>query len=251
MTWTRKHQEFAAKNNWWQSSINIACYLYKKCKASEPTEIEFDSAKFQTYIKRVRGKKYHCTTPRKAVINLAEKSQGLVVILKDYGKGVFKLMVYPLSYLSENGNSSKYSSHSAAAENSLKSLASESNKRSEKKRWEQQQKYISKINSLLKGVGLKFDPDALLNIWRLSGKSIQRVVSSIELLLYRNSSKKVPKPHGFIIECLKKRWCDGFDIYYEPDLPTFESRIDLRNFVSELKNKVLPEQIPIEFKKSG
>ena len=79
MTWTRKHQEFAAKNNWWQSSINIACYLYKKCKASEPTEIEFDSAKFQTYIKRIKGKKYHPTTPRKALINLVEKSQGLVI----------------------------------------------------------------------------------------------------------------------------------------------------------------------------
>lgn len=243
MSWTIKHQEFAAKNKWWQSSTNVACYLYKKVKVNEPTEIEFDSDKFQTYMKRITGKKYHSTTPRKAVLELAARSQGLVIILKDYGKGVFKLMVYPLSFVSENRNSKSEDSHSAAAP---ESLASNNFKVNEKKRSKQQQKYIEQIDNLLQGVGLKFDADALLKIYRTSGKSIQRVSRSIELLLYRNNSQKISKPHGFIIECLKRRWCDGFDIYYEPELPAFQSKGEISNFIKKLTNKVIPEQIPKE-----
>ncbi len=228
MPWDYKYQEFSSANNWWQSSTN-----------NVPTEIEFEPQKFQRYIKRVRGRKYHRTTIRKALLNLVEKSRGLIVILKDYGKGVFKLMIYPLSYLSENGSSNRDSSHSAAAE---KPFVSEAFKENQKSILQQQQKYIDQIDTLLRKVGLKFDQDALLNIYRLSGKSIDRVVKSIELLLYRNSKKQIARPHGFIMDCLRKRWCDGFDIYYQPELPVFQTITEIKNFVTDIQSSIKPSR---------
>ena len=231
MSWTNKHQDFAAKNGWWQSAINVGNYLYTRMRSNEPMEIEFDSDKFNRRMQKVRGKKYHRTTIPKAVKHLAEHSQGLIIIMRDYGKGVFRLRIFPLSYLTENRSSTKDSSHRAAAENPL---YSESLKKNQEEVLQQQQKYINKIDLLLKKIGLEFDADALQNIYRLSGKSISRVSKSIELLLYRNNKKKIPKPHGFIIDCLKKRWCDGFDIYYEPDLPTFQFKGEIQSFVNNI-----------------
>jgi hypothetical protein len=102
MAWTVKHQEFTAKNNCWQSSINIASYLSKEAKPNEPSELEFKREKFQEHIEKLTGEKYHRTTIRKAVYDLAKKSQGMYVILDDYGRGVFKIMVYPLAWVTEN-----------------------------------------------------------------------------------------------------------------------------------------------------
>ena len=110
-------------------------------------------------------------------------------------------------------------------------MFSEQHKKEESRK---QQQFISRVDELLKKIGLKFDADALQNIYRLSGKSIDRVVKAIELLLHRNSSKKIPKPHGFIIECLKKRWSEGFDLYYEPDLPTFQFKGEIQSFVNNI-----------------
>jgi hypothetical protein len=76
------------------------------------------------------------------------------------------------------------------------------------------------VQEVTRSVGLRYDRDALLRIWRLSGKCIDKVKQAIELMLYRhNTSNDVTKPHGFLIDCLKRNWQDGFNIYYEPELP--------------------------------
>ena len=240
MAWTNKHQDFAARNGWWQSAINVGSYLYaNKVRSNEPVDVEFDSDKFNRRMKKIRGKTYHRTTIPKAVKHLAQNSQGLILITKDYGKGVFKLRVFPLSWLPENTSSKKDSTHLATAG---KGFSGESNKRKKNQRLQQQQNFIDKVDLLLQKVGLKFDPDALNNIFRLSGGCIQRVIKSIELLLHRHQSKKIPKPHGFIIDCLKKRWADGFDLYYEPELPVFQSKKDLRHFVHEISKSIIQDK---------
>lgn len=99
---------------------------------------------------------------------------------------------------------------------------------------QQQQEDISKIDNLLNAIGLKYDRDALNRIYRLAGKKIEAVVKAIELMLYRHSSKEIPKPHGFIVECLKHGWQDGFDLYYEPELPKFNSVVEIARHVSSL-----------------
>ena len=241
MTWTKKHHDFGTKQGWWQSTLNIASYLYRRADVNKPTEIEFEAKKFQKHIKRLKGKPYHRTTIPKAVKQLEENSRGLVVVLKSYGRGVYKIMVYPLSFLNENKSTKK---ESDLARNASNPMFSEEAKQ---KVALQQQQIISKLDRLLRKVGLIYDADALNNIWRLSGKSVERVVNSIKLLLHRNSSKTIKKPHGFIIDCLKNRWSDGFDLYYEPELPMFQSRMEIENYVSDLTQKIFPKPMPISF----
>ena len=35
---------------------------------------------------------------------------------------------------------------------------------------------------------------------------------------------------------------DGFDIYYEPDLPVFNSKIELLNFVDDIQSAIKPSR---------
>ncbi|MGK7951391.1 MAG: hypothetical protein AB4368_22055 [Xenococcaceae cyanobacterium] len=57
---------------------------------------------------------------------------------------------------------------------------------------------------------------------------INRVVQSIELLLYSNCTKTVANPHSFIMDCLRFNWQEGFAIYYQPELPKFSSLQDCK-----------------------
>lgn len=241
MNWTLKHQEFATKNNFWQSSTNIACYLSKEAKPNEATELELRREKFQRHIEKLTGQKYHRTTIRKALYDLAEKSQGMYLILEDYGRGVFKIMVFPLAWVTENKKPRRESSHN---ENARNYMFSKQHKIEEDK---QQQQFIDKANELFKNIGLKFDRDALLKMWRSSGKSIERVVNAVKFLLHRNSTAANPikNPHGLLIDSLRYGWAENFDLYYEPELPVFSSRMQIDKFVSNVARKIFPEQVGI------
>lgn len=241
MTWTLKHQEFAIKNHFWQSSTNIACYLSKQAKPNEPTEIEFKREKFQKYIEKLTGQKYHRTTIRKAIYDLESKSQGMYVILYDYSRGVFKTMVYPLDWVTENRKPKQETSHN---ENARNYMFSEQHKVEEDK---QQQQFIDKADELFKKISLKFDRDALLKMWRSSGKSIERVVNAVKFLLHRNSNAANPikNPHGLLVDSLRYGWAENFDLYYEPELPMFSSRMQIDKFVSNLAEQICPGEIGI------
>lgn len=232
MVWNEKYHNFCQRQNMWNATINAACFIYKHCNPNESTVIEFKKEKFQRHMKLTKGQEYHRTYVPKIIRQLEERSNGLVIVQENYGKGVYKLLVHPLSFLTENKKPKRESCHD---ENARNCMFSEQRKEEE---FKQQQQFISKVDELLKKIGLDYDQDALNRIWRLSGKSISRVVEAIEFLLHRNSSNKISKPHGFIIECLKKRWCDGFDIYYEPELPTFKFKSEIRNFVDSICTSV-------------
>ena len=236
MVWNEKHHDFCLRQNMWAATINAYCFIYKQCKPNESTVIKFKAAKFQKYMVKTVGKEYHRTYIRKIIRQAVSKSEGLFVIQEDYGKGTYDILVHPLSFLTENKKPKKESSPN---ENARNCMFSEQHK---EKELQQQQQFIEKVDILLRKVKLKFDLDALHNIYRLSGKCIGKVARAIELLLYRNQSKKIPKPHGFIIDCLKKRWAEGFDLYYEPELPTFNSKKDLRHFVYEITKSIVDEQ---------
>ena len=236
MVWNEKYHNFCLSQNMWSGTINAFCFIYKQCKPNESTVIKFKAAKFQKYMMQTLGKEYHRTYIRKIIRQAVSKSEGLLVIQEDYGKGTYDILVHPLSFLTENKKPKKEPGLDENARNCMFS------KQHKEKELEQQQQFIEKVDILLKKVGFKFDLDALLNIYRLSGKCIGNVAKAIELLLYRNQSKKIAKPHGFIIDCLKKRWAEGFDLYYEPELPTFSSKKDLRHFVYEITKSVVDEQ---------
>ena len=236
MTWTTKHDKLSIRNNWWQSAERAAKFIFNRVPSARAVEFEFERKDFEKYLKRSGGKIYHRTMTPKIIKHLEEKSDGLIVVLRDYGYGVYKLLVLPISYLSENRNPKPELELESKRGNPMYS------EEQKKRHAQQQQQNINKVDELLREVGLKYDPAALEMIWRLSGKCIERIVKSIELLLYRNSTEKVRKPHGFIVKCLRDGWSKDFDIYYEPELPVFSSRMQIDKFVSDITGKILDKK---------
>lgn len=238
MTWTRKHQDLAIKNRWWQSTTNLAEFICRQAKSDRAIEIEFDANKFQRHIAKLRGKPYHRTLIRKAMAQLDSNSNGLIVILRDYSHGIYKLLVRPISFLNENKDSQ---SENRVNQNAGNPMFSEEHKA---RVAQQQQQDINKIDRLLKKIGVIFDGDALNRIWGLSGKCINEVRKAIEHMLYRHSKgvKKIENPQGFLVDSLRDGWAKDFNIYYQPELPTFKSRLDISKYVSDALNETFSQK---------
>ena len=231
MNWSKKTEQFALSCKIRGASRLLAHYIINRAKKNEICELEIDLHDFNSWIERHRilGK-YHRKTVINAIAFLDEHSQGMFVILKKYSPWVYKLLVRPLEIVLRMKSAKRALIPKADRGNPM--YSEEHKERLVK----QQQQDISKIDDLLNAVGLKYDRDALTRIYRLAGKKIEPVVKAIELMLYRHSSTAITKAHGFIIQCLKGGWQENFDIYYEPELPKFESRFKIAEFVDSICN---------------
>ena len=213
------------------SAINLLLWLLRRAKKNEICEIEVDLNRFNKYIKSKRGKGYDRKTLRLAIAQLGALTEGLICVVKDYGKKVYRILVRPLYLIGEKIPETGKNSQTQNA----KPMYSEEQKARIVK---QQQQRISKIKDLLAKVNIKFDPDGLSRLWKLAGKKVENVIQSVELLLYRHQTKPIPNPQGFLIDCLKFKWHEGFDPYYEPELPKFETKQDLMQFSNSLRDGV-------------
>jgi len=233
MTWTKKHDEFALACNFSESMGYLARYQLRRGKLSEPTEIELNLKNFNKWVgkQRIRGE-YHRKTLATAISNLDARSNGMFTILKSYSPWVHRVLVRPLSFVERIQRANCASTPEPVTRNPM--FDAEHKKRVA----QQQQQNISKIDTLLRKVGLKYDSDALNRIWRLAGSKIDNVVDAIETLLYRHNFKKVERPHGFIIECLKQGWQKGVDLYYEPELPRFNCKAEIVSYTMQLRERV-------------
>lgn len=233
MTWTKKHDKFALACNLSESQGYVLRDTLRKGKSNEPTEVEIDLRVTNRWIGKVRARgEFHRKTITTAIAQLDEKTQGMVTILKRYNPWVYKICVRPLAFVE------RIQSAKCASIPKLKTgnpMYSDDHK---KRVYEQQQQDISKIDSLLRQINLKFDRDALNRIYRLANQKVDEVVDAIQLLLYRNGSKEIPKPHGFIMDCLKKGWHLAFDPLFEPELPRFNSKAEWAEY-----GKLLREQV--------
>lgn len=228
MTWNKKSDQFALSCGLRPSTRLMLRWILRRAKLNEISEIEIDLRVFNAWVAKHRGRPYDRKTIGEALAQLNDLTGGLIVVLKSYTPWVHKLIVRPLSFvLAENaikqGNDPKPPTGNPMFSKDHKERLDE-----------QQQQDISKIDSLLKQVGLIYDQNALNRIWRLAGKTVDAVVDAIELMLYRHSSKPIPRPHGFIIECLKQQWQKGFNLYYEPELPKFRSTVEITEFIKGL-----------------
>ena len=241
MVWFSKEYLFCSHQKMWDSSKYIALHLWDKIKGDRPQELEIDRETFNKICKKIKNHVYDCSMFLKSIRDLEEKSQGLFVRTKTYGSSCFRFIVYPLSFLKKNGF--QQSSRVPSA-NAVKPFYSEEQK---KKELEQQQQFIDNADQLLQKINLKFDEGALKRIYKLSGKSIKRVIEAIEFLLFRNSTGEsvIKNPCGYLLDALRFGWSDGFNACYQPEIPTFESRTQLVNFVDELTQKTFPKGIPI------
>lgn len=234
MNFTKKHEEWSLFFGLRPSTRLIWSCIIRKTKGDRIEEIEIDLKKINQWIARKRGKGFDRKTLKEAIVQLSEKTEGLIVVQKKYTWYCYKILVRPLFFLEQKKSQDGETSHSNSNGNSR------FNGVNQEQELKQQQQNLTKIDKLLRQVGLRYDADALSRIWQLSGKCIDRITQAIELMLYRHSSvTKIERPHGFIIECLKRNWVDGFNIFYEPELPSFNSISQLREYVGNIKRSLV------------
>jgi hypothetical protein len=229
MPWTTKHHDTCLKNGMRGAAINLASFVYRRCKSDESTEITLDRDKFDNYVRKIRGSAYHRTYFPKMVHELEELSGGAVVILQDYHRhGVYKLLVRPISFAIENG---KTKPETSLGMNSGNPMFSEEHK---KKLLDQQQQDIDTIKSLFDKLGMEWSREALLKIWRMAGKSVDDVKDAIDFMLHANTTQSEPirKPHGWFIRCMERGEYKLFahQLFYQ--LPRFNSKIELMGYIT-------------------
>ena len=230
--WNKRHDEFTYQQKLMPSSCYMLRWILRKAKSNEIVEIEIDLKKFNNWVAKKRGKPYDRATLALAISQLDNQTEGMIIVLKRYTPWIFKLLVRPLSFVEKNKSKKPEKIHNT---NAQKPFYTDDQK---KKHLEQHQQNISKIDKLFQKVNLQFTRDALTRIWRLAGKKIENVVKTIELLVYQNSTpsnKPIERPHGFVIDCLKYRWYDGFDLYYQPEIPKFGNRRSIIEFSESLR----------------
>jgi hypothetical protein len=228
MSWNKKSDQFALSLGLRPSTRLMLRWILRRAKLNEICEIEIDLRTFNAWVAKHRGRPYDRKTIGEALAQLNDLTGGMIVVLKSYTPWVHKLIVRPLAFvLAENaikqGSDPKLATLNPMFDDDHKERVTQ-----------QQQQDISKIDSLLQQVGLIYDQSALNRIWRLAGSRVDAVVDAIELMLYRHSSKPIPRPHGFIVQCLKEQWQKGFDLYYEPELPKFNSNAEITEFIKGL-----------------
>ncbi len=230
MTWNKKNDQFALWCGLRPSSMLLLRWILRRSKLNQVGEIEIDLRVFNAWVAKNRGRAYDAKTIREAIAQLDQKTQGLVLITKSYTPWIKKVLVRPLEMVLQI-KSQKQEKHPKLQ--TSKPMYSDEHKEAIAL---QQQQNISKIDTLFKNVGIAFSHDALNRIWRLSGKCLDNILQSVELLLHRHSTskKEIGNPQGFIVDCLTYGWYKTFDLYYQTELPFFTTGQEIANFVRGL-----------------
>ena len=239
MTWNKKNQQIEMLAGLRQSSVRIAQPILRRADKFKPTKVLVDLKQINKSIARYRGRPYDPKTLKEAIAQLDELTFGWFVITKTYNWHLHEVMVYPvemvLQKLSENRDKTPKL-------NRGNPMYSEDHKKNQD---EQQQQEISKLDSLLGKIGLKFTYDNLRRLWREADKSWNNVERAIKYMLKANGSqsKGVRNPHGFLVECL--RWGWYIDPEPEMELPVFGSDPLLNRFVRDIFSFALSRDNPV------
>lgn len=236
MTWTKKHDEFLQASNISGCAELLTRWQLRRAKLNEPSEIEIDLRQFNKWISKNRllGE-YHRKTLINAQANLCDRSNGMFTIMKKYSPYVYKILVRPLSFLSRI-ESAKCASSSTLP--NVKPMFDAASKEREENLLLQN---ISKLDTLLKNVGMSCNTETLHRMWRCSGKKIEEVAKAIEYMLFTHTNKLmgsvegdvvgIRNPIAWLVSCLKFNRQDDYDPYYQTDLPVFSSTQDIEKFV--------------------
>ena len=239
MTWTKKHDEFAISCKLRPSTRLLTHWTLRRAKTNQVSEIEIDLRLFNNWVAKVRGTPYDRKTIREAINQLDESTNGLVLISKRYSPWVMKLVVRPLSLVAGQKSPKLGKTPKLTTVNPM--FDAEHKKRL----IEQQQQDISKIDLLLRNLGLRYTPDAIVKLWRMAGKSVLEVKNAVQLMLFQHSTQKkeITKPHGWLHDCLLYGWQKGMNLYYQVDLPYFNSVQDIEHFVEKISKPDKPPMV--------
>ena len=225
MYWTKQHDELLNRFQLRPSTGKLWRWINRKIKSDTSTELEIDLKQFNQWIAKHRGKGYDRKTLKDSITQLFELTEGLFIELNKVTWYYYKIIVRPLSFVAEK------KSAELGKTPKLTEPKPPFSGESPDRKLQQQQQNITKVDNLFRQINMRFDRDALNRIWRLAGKSLDRIKQAMELLLYRNSTTQIANPYGFIVESLKHGWQDGFNLNYVPDIPRFSDRASLIKFV--------------------
>lgn len=231
MTWNKKNDQYALSCGLRQSSERLQRWLLRRAKPNEVCEIEIDLREFNQFIARDRDRGgYDRKTLKEALAQLDEKTQGWILVTKSYTWAIHKVQIRPLETVLQQNSQTGNRTPKLKTGNPM--YSDEHKKRLAL----QQQQDISKLNSILSSVGLKFTIDNLQKLWRLAGKSFDEIKTAIEYLLHANSTQKTPigNGQGWLVESLKYGWHKGFNLNYQAELPRFTNSSEIANFVDAL-----------------
>ena len=242
MTWTKKHDEFCLGQKLRPSTMVLLRWILRRANNCKVTEIEIDLKLFNAWVARKRGRGYDRKTLSEAIAQLDEKTDGLIVVTKDYTPWIKKLLVRPLDLVLSQRAARLGKTPKLKCGNPMYSEAFKKRGR------EQLLQNISKLDSFLQKFGLKYTPDALHRLWRFSGKKMSEVEKAIELMLkthgelvkrnFDGSTSEVQgitSPKGWLHDCLQYGW------HYDNEpviLPLFDTISALANHVRGAFNSI-------------
>jgi hypothetical protein len=192
MGWTKKHREFALKEELTLSAIYLWCWLADR--QQEGVEQEIDLRKFNKWVAKHRKKgNYDRKTLKDALAQLEEV--GLVKVLRTYTWNTQRLILYSPEYVTE--------------EKSPEKNLSPNPKRSNPRQIESYQKTCIKqqqirlVAQICQSVGIDYRPADLQYI---AAYGVETVKKAVELLKVRSLTSKISNPPGWLRRCLQNSW---------------------------------------------
>ena len=199
--WTEKHLAYCLKHSIRCATLDVYQWLMLQ---GENVELEVDfKHEFNDWVAKKRGAPYHRDTIKRAIARLAEL--GIIRLGKKYSWCVWSLFVNSLDRLTKPRKKSGQRDRPRGF-----APSKGSNFKTEDK--QQQHKY----NTLLKDVGIVFQPRYLKRLLKFTLEEIQYAIA---LFIHRGGHEKINNPSGWIVECLRNAWWeDQFHYLYPPNL---------------------------------
>jgi hypothetical protein len=239
MKWNKKNQQFALSCGLRPSAKELAQWMLISPMGDNATEKLIDLKEFNKYIGGSRANPYDPKTVKEAIAQLNESTYGWFTITKSHNWHLHTILIRPVEEaIAEKSRPSE----SVPRVKQGNPMFSDAHKERLNRLLQQN---ISKLDSLLSNIGLKYSHCSLKRIWAIVGQKFDEVERGIELMLYQNSVKpgSIVNPKAWLISCLRDRWFESFDLNYSPNLPTFESVREISRFVRGVfeGDKLCPE----------
>lgn len=213
MTWNKKNQQFALSCALRPSTKELAQWILRRCNDYEATEKIIDLRDFNSWIAKIRPQgEYDRKTIKEAIAQLNESTHGWIVILRSYTWAIHQIVVFPVQKAID-AKSQKWDSSPKLPTG--QPMFDGDRKKSTRDLLLQN---ISKLDSLFKKIGLIYTQDALLRIWRMSGKKLDEVKNAIAYMLKvhaqkldeasitNTEAKGIFKAKGWLHDCIKYGW---------------------------------------------
>ena len=242
MTWNKKNQQFALSVGLRPSSIEIAQVILRKTKPNKCCEVTVDLREINKQIgkHRLRGE-YDRKTIKEAIAQLDEVTFGWFTIIKSWNWSIKTILVRPVEF----ALSAKSQSEGKPPKLPTGNPMFDATRKERANRLLLQN--ISKLDNLLRGVGMKCNQETLHRMWHFGGEKMSNIRAAVEYMLAVNtdkikrsvsidgSARGLTSPVGWLHDCLK--YGSYLDVDRHIELPTFSSTSAISNFVRTLSTQ--------------